>query len=228
MRHNAGLAQTSGGIRHGPPLRGLSQHGGEQRILEEWADHPGTGVGIGLFTSPGHLQTATYGNVIVNNRVTGNGHPGVALHSHRLTHNLTDNAIIGNYIAGNGAGTTGPSPTATPGPTGINLSGVSPLTGTIVSGNVIKQEHIDIAVHTPAQIDIHMNDLSGGAVGVAILSEPGAGTANANATQNWWGCSGGPQAPACSSVQGAVTFAPWLTSPSTGSDNGQQSNDGQQ
>jgi hypothetical protein len=145
----------------------------------------------------------------------------VALHSHRLTHNLTDNAIIGNYIAGNGpdTGSAFTSHSETPGPTGINLSGVSPLTGTIVSGNVIKQEDIDIAVHTPAQIDIHMNDLSGGAVGVAILSEPGAGTANANATQNWWGCSGGPQAPGCSSVQGAVTFAPWLTTPAIGSDN---------
>ena len=71
---------------------------------------PGTGVGIGLFTSPGRPNTATYANVVVGNRAIGNGHPGVALHSHLPGHNLTDNHIIGNYIAGNGADTalTGP------------------------------------------------------------------------------------------------------------------------
>jgi parallel beta-helix repeat protein len=41
----------------------------------------GTGVGIGLFTSGGDANTQAYGNVVIGNRTTGNGHPGVALHA---------------------------------------------------------------------------------------------------------------------------------------------------
>jgi len=172
---------------------------------------PGTGVGIGLFTSPGHSHTATYSNVIVGNRAVNNGHPGIALHSHRPTHNLTDNQIIGNYIAGNGADTAllpldvDPSPSA---PTGIDVFGRSSLTGTVIAGNVIEREGIDVAVDTPAQIEVHYNDLLGGAIGVATY---GSQASSVNATQNWWGCPAGPGAPGCSSYQGNVTVGSWLS-----------------
>ncbi len=168
----------------------------------------GNGVGIGLFTSGGHPNTATYGNVVIGNRTTGNGHTGIALHAHRNGAILTDNAIIGNYIAGNGPD-IGDTPTS--GPTGININAghsTVPLTGTVITGNVIEQEDVDFAVSTSAQIDVHLNDLGGGGVGVANL-----GTGTIDATVNWWGCSGGPAAAGCSAVQGSVTYTPWLTKP---------------
>jgi len=183
---------------------------------------PGTGVGIGLFTSPGRPNTATYANVVVGNRAIGNGHPGVALHSHLPGHNLTDNHIIGNYIAGNGADTalTGPpfnEPQSPQSPTGIDLFGVSPLTGTVVTGNVIEREGIDVAVDTPTQVEVHLNDLRGGATGVENY---GSGTINA--TLNWWGCPGGPGAPGCSTVQGSgIVFTPWLTRPANPGEHGE-------
>jgi len=175
----------------------------------------GAGAGVGLFTpAPG---TATFGNVVIHNRLTGNGLPGVAMHSHAPGQNLNDNAIIGNFISGNGADT---EDAATPGPTGINIASGrdgsghvvgSAITGTIVSHNVIEHEAVDIAVSDPAgaTVDAHLNDLLGGhSIGIANL---GAGTINA--IENWWGCPGGPTAGPCSSVSGAVIFTPWLTHP---------------
>jgi nitrous oxidase accessory protein NosD len=174
----------------------------------------GAGVGIGLFTSGGDANTQVSGNVVIGNRITGNGHPGVALHAHLDGANLTDNAIIGNYIAGNGSDS---GDTETAGPTGVNIhagnSNVA-LSGTVVTGNVIEQEDIDVAIKTPAQIEVHLNDLGGGSIGIANL-----GSGPINATMNWWGCSRGPTAHRCSTVQGSrITFAPWLTRPANRSD----------
>ncbi len=175
----------------------------------------GAGAGVGLFTpAPG---TATYGNVVIHNRLTDNGLPGVAMHSHAPNQNLNDNAIVGNYIAGNGADT---DDTATPGPTGINISSGrdgsgnvvgSAIIGTLVSHNVIEHEAVDIAVSNRAGVSVnaHLNDLHGHqGIGVANL---GAGTVDA--IENWWGCPGGPGAGGCSGVSGAVLFTPWLTHP---------------
>ncbi len=176
----------------------------------------GAGAGVGLFTpAPG---TATYGNVVLHNRLFDNGLPGVAMHSHAPRQNLNDNVIVGNYIAGNGADT---DDTATPGPTGINIASGrdmngnvvgSAITGTVVSHNKIDREDVDIAVSDPAgvQVDAHLNDLDGGRhdVGVANL---GAGTVNA--IENWWGCSKGPGVDGCTTVSGGVVFTPWLTRP---------------
>jgi hypothetical protein len=41
-----------------------------------------------------------YGSVVINNRLTNNGLPGVAMHSHTPGRNLNDNVIIGNHISG--------------------------------------------------------------------------------------------------------------------------------
>jgi parallel beta-helix repeat protein len=176
----------------------------------------GAGAGVGLFTpAPG---TATYGNVVLHNRLINNGLPGVAMHSHAPFQNLNDNAIVGNYIAGNGADT---DDTATPGPTGINIASGrdmsnnvvgSAITGTVVSHNEIEREDVDVAVSDPAGagVDLHLNDLDGGRhdIGVANL---GAGTVNA--IENWWGCSRGPGLDGCTTVSGTVVFTPWLMRP---------------
>ena len=166
----------------------------------------GEGAGVGLFTpAPG---TATYGNVVVDNTLVGNRLPGVAMHSHAPNQNLNENKIIGNYIAGNGADT---NDAITPGPTGINVFGVSPITGTVIAQNVIEQEALAIAVRTSSPVDLHLNDLLNHQIGVANLD---GGTVNA--TENWWGCAKGPASPGCATVSGPnVMFTPWLTRPAT-------------
>lgn len=164
----------------------------------------GEGAGVGLFTpAPG---TATYGNVVTGNTLVGNRLPGVAMHSHAPGQNLTDNQIVGNYIADNGADT---DDAFTPGPTGINVFGVSPVSGTTIAGNVIERESVAIATRTGARVDAHRNDLLNHQIGVANL---GAGPVNA--TENWWGCPAGPGARGCSGVSGPdVDVTPWLTHP---------------
>ena len=180
---------------------------------------PGAGAGVGIFDSaPG---TQAYGNVVINNELKDNGLPGVALHSHTPNQNLNDNVITGNRISGNGADT---DDAATPGPTGINVFGVSPITGTVISENVIDDEAVDIATNTPAHVNakntptlvaVHLNNLLGGNIGVDNIS-PDKG-ATVDATENWWGCPGGPGAEECttvSSVSGTgISFTPWLRHP---------------
>ena len=166
----------------------------------------GAGAGVGLFVAGNGLEAA--GNVVIGNRLTGNGLPGVAFHLHTASpgQNLNDNLIVGNYIAGNGADT---EDAATPGPTGINVFGVGPITGVSIVQNVIKDEAVDIAANTPAPLDVHLNNLLGKQIGVDNLDD---GTVNA--VQNWWGCVKGPGSPGCASVSGPnVVSTPFLTRP---------------
>lgn len=175
----------------------------------------GVGAGIGIF---GFLPGARVSeNMITGNRIIGNGLPGFAMHGHSGREILNNNVISGNYISGNGADS---EDAATPGPTGINIFSAGAVTGTMISQNVIKDEADDIVIHTSAQVDAHQNNLNGNGVGVANL---GAGVVDA--TNNWWGCASGPNAPGCSSVTGSnVQVSPWLSSPAVpnGSPNAQR------
>jgi hypothetical protein len=91
------------------------------------------------------------------------------------------------------------------------------LLGTIISQNVIRDEDVDIAVNTPAEVDIHLNNLLGEAIGVAdvcALDKSKACTGSIDATENYWGCSAGPGGGECSTVSGAdIRFTPWLRNP---------------
>jgi parallel beta-helix repeat protein len=178
----------------------------------------GNGTGIGIFTSPAGppapvgppvVKTAAYDNVVIGNRVIGNGQPGVAMHAHKKGAILTGNLVAGNYVADNGADVS--DNTTHGASTGIIIhagNSGEPLTGNLVIGNTVERQDIDVAISTSAQINVHLNDLGGGGVGVANL-----GTGAIDATMNWWGCSGGPTANGCSGIQGAVTYTPWLTKP---------------
>jgi parallel beta-helix repeat protein len=179
------------------------------------------GAGAGMFSDGAGPGTVS-GNVIKGNQLTGNGIPGVALHSHvgpafgAPADTFSGNMITGNFISGNGADT---DDTATPGPTGININsggGGSPVTGTIISGNVIEDEDVAIAVNDPAEVDANFNDLLNGQIGVAnVCALDGAAcTGTINATQNYWGCAAGPGNTGCATVSGAsILFTPWLTVP---------------
>jgi hypothetical protein len=180
------------------------------------------GSGAGLF-SDGDGQGRVSGNVIINNTLTNNGLGGVALHTHvgpafKLpADNMSGNKIIGNIIAGNLADQ---ADTATPGRVGININsgdGGSPVRGTVISDNVIRDEDIDIAVNTPAEVDIHLNNLEGGKIGVGdVCAFDGASicTGSLDVTENYWGCALGPGAPGCTTFDAArILFTPWLRKP---------------
>jgi parallel beta-helix repeat protein len=168
----------------------------------------GEGAGVGIFAGPPGAMD--YGNVVIGNTLIGNALPGVTMHSHSPFQNLNDNLITGNRISRNGP--DGDAPTTAP--TGIVVfsdtsGGAPPITGTVISQNVIQNEDIDIAVATDGSVDAHLNTLLGRPIGVQNL-----GTATVDARQNWWGCAKGPSAPGCAHVDGPnVLVSPWLTKP---------------
>ena len=167
----------------------------------------GSGAGIGIFASVPGAQS--YGNVVINNQVRGNGLPGVAMHSHTPGQILNDNVIVGNQISGNGADT---ADAATPGPAGINVFGVSTVTGTVISGNSIQGEDDDIVTNTSGEVAIHFNNLLGGKLGVNNL-----GDGAVDVTENWWGNGKGPGAGGGTSIGGSgITVNPFLTNPVSG------------
>jgi len=180
------------------------------------------GAGVGIFApGPG---SKTYGNVIVNNTLKGNAQPGVTMHNHAAAGIngvpagapptvFDDNVIIGNTISGNAADL---ADAATPGPTGINIYSVAPMSGTLIVQNTFSQEIFDVIVKVPLasadsgpQTQIHLNDFEAHDTGVSNL-----GTAKIDATQNWWGCPAGPGERGCATVSGdAITVNPWLSRP---------------
>jgi hypothetical protein len=184
------------------------------------------GSGAGLF-SDGMGVGHVVGNVVIGNVLVGNGLGGVAMHTHvgpafgLPADNFYGNVIIGNYIAKN---LPDQADTATPGNVGININsggGGSPIYGTVISYNVIRDEDIDIAVNSPSEVDIHLNDLGGGKIGVGDVcafdkatDKTSICTGTINAIETYWGCSKGPGAAGCTTVSGSdITFTPWLQSP---------------
>jgi parallel beta-helix repeat protein len=180
------------------------------------------GSGAGLFSDgfgPGRVSE----NIISHNTLVGNGLGGVALHTHvgpkfgLPADNMDNNTITGNYIASNLADF---ADTATPGRVGININsggGGSPVNGMVITFNTILDEDVDIAINTPATVEVHMNSLLGGNIGVANICAFDMAVCGGviDAARNYWGCRAGPGAgPTCSSVPpiyGAnVLFTPWL------------------
>ena len=93
--------------------------------------------------------------------------------------------------------------TATPGSVGININSG----GGGTAHNAIRDEDVDIAINDPVNVDFHLNDLLGGKIGVAnvcAFDNPknlSLCTDAADATENFWGCPGGPGVKACSSTR---------------------------
>jgi parallel beta-helix repeat protein len=167
------------------------------------------GAGVGIFAGPPGGQN--YGNVVIGNVMEGNGLPGVTMHSHSPFQNLNNNLIVGNRISNNGPDADVP----TSGPTGIVVfsdiaGGAPPITGTLISQNIISDEAVGIAVATNGSVDAHLNSLlDKHDIGVANLR---GGTVDAR--ENWWGCKDGPTDDKCSQIDGPnVLFDPWLTKP---------------
>jgi hypothetical protein len=173
----------------------------------------GGGAGVGMYAAgPGNVN---YGNAAIGNLLVGNGLPGVAMHNHAYNPKappvtLRDNSVIDNHFRGNGADT---EDAATAGPTAINIYGVLPLTGMVVTGNTMEDEAIGISFNTPAtgpdappQLQAHLNQFDPWTIGISTL-----GTGTVDGTLNWWGCHEGPGAANCATTTTGVDFTPWLT-----------------
>ena len=82
---------------------------------------------------------------------------------------------------------------------------------------MIRDEDIDIAVNTPSEVDIHLNDLGGDKIGVGdvcAFDKASICTGTVNAIENYWGCPGGPGSAGCTTVSGSnITFDPFLQTP---------------
>ncbi len=151
---------------------------------------PGDGAGVGIFI--GAPNGTDSGNVVINNTLTKNSLPGVTMHAHAPGEVFINNVIVDNTISGNQADT---QDAFTAAPTGINVYGASPATGTIISGNTITNEDLDVVVNTAAHVDVNLNNLLGKNT-FGVQNSNAGGTVNA--TQNFWGCPQGPGAKACS------------------------------
>lgn len=171
--------------------------------------HAGSGgAGIGIFApGPGNMN---FGNRVIGNTILNNGHPGVTMHNHAAPPgapgiNMNDTVIVGNFISGNGADG---EDAATPGTAGINVYAVAPIYGTVIAQNTIVNQAVDVVMNNPGAMEVHMNNLMGGKVGLA-----NTGKGVANDSMNFFGCPGGPGAMGCSKVTGSVAPSPWLSTP---------------
>jgi len=170
----------------------------------------GGGAGVGIFApGPGNMA---YGNKVIGNTLVDNGQPGVTMHNHAAPAgappvNMNANVIEGNFISGNLADV---QDAATSGPTGINVYSVAPIYGTQILGNTIENEAVDVVMNHPGGMQVHLNNLLGGGVGVA---NTGKGTIDG--TLNYFGCASGPGTTGgCSSVTGnGVVSWPWSPTP---------------
>ncbi len=197
----------------GPFSFGVFQNTVRKNISNYNGLNNGGGAGIGMYAAgPGMVN---YGNVAIDNLLVGNGLPGVAMHNHASIPGappvtLRDNSVIGNHFRGNGADS---QDAATAGPTAINIYGVLPLTGMVVTGNVIEDEAIGISFNTPAtapnappQMQAHLNVFEPKSIGISTLNK-----ATVDGTLNWWGCVQGPGVANCATTTPGVSFLPVLT-----------------
>jgi hypothetical protein len=109
-----------------------------------------SGGGAGILIAAPFPGTASYDNVVKDNSVAGNGLAGITIHSHAPGQDVNGNQISGNIVGqnaldGNSAdGGPGDSDFNALGTIGILVGSVTPVTGTVIAGNLISNNNTGI------------------------------------------------------------------------------------
>lgn len=146
-------------------------------------------IGVG-----GYLRNSTISRNLLRD------HPGVELGA-GIAGQMRDSVVEKNEVSGYERGA------------GILLTGVAnrPISrDTVFKCNQLNDNYFGILVEPPQTsvngIVIRTNSLTGDTIG--ILNYP---SVVVDASQNWWGCAGGPGTAGCSPAGVNVTYAPFLT-----------------
>jgi parallel beta-helix repeat protein len=100
---------------------------------------PDASAGSGIILADPNPAGGVYGNLVVGNEFSGNGHAGVALHAHAPGTNFSGNIISGNLIGRNNLRTD----TDDLNTTGVYLADASPLAINVI-GNTIYHDYYGI------------------------------------------------------------------------------------
>jgi hypothetical protein len=119
------------------------------------------GAGAGILIAAPFPGTASYGNMVLSNVVEGNGLAGITVHSHAPDQDVNGNQIIGNLVATNAVaggvnGAPGDSDFGAVGTIGILVASVTPVSGTVIVGNVIRKN--DTGIWTTNNVAGNFND----------------------------------------------------------------------
>ena len=124
-------------------------------------------------------------------------------------HNLVGCTFGGNRVIGNSGNTYG-------GALQINGGSLNILSSTFVTNSATGQGGLGGALYVDSgTVNLSFCRLAGNSAthGGGAVYNHGSNVANTTATNNWWGCSGGPGAGGCdvvSSDGGTLTFSPWI------------------
>jgi hypothetical protein len=135
------------------------------------------GGGAGILVAAPFPGTGSYNNVIKHNFVVGNGLAGVTIHSHAPDQDVNGNQIIGNFVgtnalAGAAGGTPGDVDFDALGTIGILVGSVSPITGTVIAGNVIRNNQTGIWTTNNVSGDFTHNFFANDTVAISQLNLP--------------------------------------------------------
>ncbi|MFI5274515.1 MAG: nitrous oxide reductase family maturation protein NosD [Ktedonobacterales bacterium] len=124
------------------------------------------GEGGGILIGVALPGSAVYNNRILDNFAEGNGLAGVTLHSHIPgVQDINDNVIVGNTLVhnaldGRGPGKPGDSDTSDTHTTDLLIAGASLVSGTVVTGNHLRDAYFGIWTQTAAPIDADDNQFN--------------------------------------------------------------------
>jgi hypothetical protein len=111
------------------------------------APNASSGSGIILAGGPPGPNSGVYNNTVRNNFFAGNGHAGVAFHSHAPGLNFSGNKVLDNVIGTNNTH----NDYADSHPTGVYIGDVDPLTIN-VAGNTIRNNYYGIFTAGPVTV----------------------------------------------------------------------------
>jgi hypothetical protein len=167
--HNSSAVSSSGTPQ--PALGGVFGN----TVIGNASDDNGAadGNGSGILLAAPLPGMGTYDNLVVANRASGNGLAGITIHSHAPGQDVNGNRLVANVLGQNavdgggttfGAGPPGDSAAGVNNTAGIVIwSAVTPITGTAVVANTIKDDYYGVWMHTTADTQLagdHFFDVS--------------------------------------------------------------------